>query len=91
MSVRYWNVAHLDRSHAGVEIDFDGIVRSRDYPEKTIGRDSRAVVVNLLDDIGRSYRTGVDVESDKHEGTMMVFTVFANVFALHGSHVSAKR
>lgn len=91
MSIRYWNVAQLDRSHAIIEIDFDGIVRNWDYPEKTVGRDSGTVVVNLLKDIGRSYRTGVDVESDKHEGAMMVFTVFANVFALHGSHVSAKR
>ena len=91
MSIRYRNVAQLDRSHAIIEIDFDGVVRHWDYPEKTVGRDTRTVVMNLLEDIGRSYRTGVEVESDKHEGTMMVVAIFSNVFALHGSHVSAKR
>jgi hypothetical protein len=46
--------------------------------------------MNLLGNIGRSYWTGVDVESDEHEGTVMVVAVFANVLALHRSHVSAK-
>lgn len=91
MSVRYGSVVYADRGEAAIKVDLNGFVRHWNDPEKTIGRDTWTVVMNLLDDVGRSYRTGVDVESDKHEGTIMVFTVFANVFALHGSHVSAKR
>jgi len=91
VSVRHGNVVHADRGEAAIEVDLNGIVRHWNHPEKTVGRDSGTVVMNLLNDIGRSYRTGVDVESDEHEGTMMVVAIFANVFALHGSHVSAIR
>jgi len=91
VSVRHGNVVHADRGEAAIEVDLNGIVPHWNHPEKTVGRDSGTVVMNLLNDIGRSYRTGVDVESDEHEGTMMVVAIFPNVFALHGSHVSAIR
>ena len=46
--------------------------------------------MDLLEDIGRSYRTGVKVESDEDEAAMMVFAVFADVLPLHGSHIGTK-
>jgi hypothetical protein len=48
VSVHYGNVAHSERSEATVEIRLDGIVRGWNNPEKTVGRDSPAVVMNLI-------------------------------------------
>jgi len=42
--------------------------------------------------VGNAYRTGgVDVESNEDERTMMVCSIFPDIFALHRSHISAKR
>lgn len=78
-------------SDALVEIGLDGIVRGWDDPEKPVGGSSRTVVMNLLGDIGRSSRTGVDVQSDEHERSVVVFAVLADIYALHGAHVGSKR
>jgi hypothetical protein len=42
-------------------------------------------------EIVRVKLTLVNVESNEHEGSVVVFTIFAYVLALHGAHVSAKR
>jgi hypothetical protein len=46
--------------------------------------------MDLLEDIGRSYRTGVNVESNEDEAAVMMLAVFADVLALHGSHIGTK-
>jgi len=77
------------------------ILRGWDNPEKTIWRDSGAVIVDLTGgtekrrvcgiEIVRVELTLVNVESNEHERAMVVFTVFTYVLAPHGAHVSAKR
>jgi hypothetical protein len=47
--------------------------------------------VNLLDQVCRSDRTGVKVQSNEHERAVMVLPVFAYVLTLHESHVGTKR
>ena len=91
VSIHHGHIAHTQRSDALVEIGIYGIVRCWDNPEKPVGRDSRTVVVDLLGDIGRSSRTGVDVQSDEHERPVMVFAVLADILALHGAHIGSKR
>ena len=91
MSIHHGHIAHTQRSDALVEIGIYGIVRCWDNPEKPVGRDSRTVVVDLLGDIGRSSRTGVDVQSNEHERPVVVFAVLADILALHGAHIGSKR
>jgi predicted HD phosphohydrolase len=48
--------------------------------------------MDLYHRVGNAYRTGgVDVESYEDERTMMVCSIFPDIFALHCSHISAKR
>ena len=48
--------------------------------------------MDLYKRVSDAYRTGgVDVESNENERTMVVFSVLADIFPLHRSHVSAKR
>ncbi|PYX85948.1 MAG: hypothetical protein DMG70_01975 [Acidobacteria bacterium] len=48
--------------------------------------------MDLYQRVSDAYRTGgVDVESYEDEGTMVVPSVLPDIFALHCSHVSAKR
>jgi len=46
--------------------------------------------MNLLRQVCRSDRTGVDVQSDEDEGAVMIVAVFAHVPTSHVSHVRAK-
>jgi hypothetical protein len=92
---------HSQRREAFVKIGMYRIVRGWDNPEKPIGRDSGAVIVSLFSGIEKSRVCGIEivrveltlvnVESNEHEGSVVVFTVFADVLAPHGAHVSAKR
>jgi len=101
VSVHYGNVVHSQRGEAFVKIGMDRMVRGWDNPEKPIRRDSRAVVVSLFAGVEKSRVRGIEivrvkltlvnVESNEHEGSMVVFTVFAYILALHGAHVSAER
>jgi hypothetical protein len=91
VSVRHGHITDMQRSDALVEIGLYGIVRCWDNPEKPVGRDSWTVVVDLLGDIGRSNRTGVDVHSNEHERPVVVLSVLADILALHGAHVGSKR
>lgn len=48
--------------------------------------------MDLNQRVSNAYRTGgVNVESYEDERTMVVFSVFADILALHCSHVRAKR
>lgn len=91
MRIPHGHVAQPQGSDALVEVGFYRILRCRDDPEKAVGRSSWTVVVDLLGDIGRSGRTGVDVQSNEHERSVVLFAVLADVHALHGAHVGSKR
>ena len=101
VSVHYGNVVHTQRREAFVKIGMYRIVRGWDNPEKPIGRDSGAVIVSLFPgsekrrvcgiEIVRVELTLVNVESNEHERSAVVFTVLAYVLAAHGAHVSPKR
>ena len=48
--------------------------------------------MNLYQRVSDAYRTGgVDIESNEDKRTMVAFSILADIFALHCSHVSAKR
>ena len=47
--------------------------------------------MNLLIQVCRSDRTGINVKSDKHKATVMMCAIFPDVLALHEPHVGAKR
>lgn len=47
VSVHYGDIVDPHRPGTFIKIGVDRIVRGWDYPEKPIGRDSRAVIVNL--------------------------------------------
>jgi hypothetical protein len=99
--VHYGYVLHSQRRQAFVKIGMYRIMRGWDNPEKSIGRDSGAVVVSLFPgiekrrvcgiEIVRVELTLVNVESNEHERSVVVFTIFADVLPAHGAHVSPKR
>lgn len=64
-----------------------GAVVQLNHPEYVVGVDVHVEVVNLLRKVGRSYRTGVKVKSNKDEGARMETTVDANELALAEAHV----
>src|ERR1043166_5203475 len=47
--------------------------------------------MDLLIQICRSDRTGIDVKSDEDERAVMVIAIFAHILTLHESHVGAER
>src|SRR5580765_7404502 len=63
------------------------MVRHWDHPEHVIGVDVHVVVVDLLRDVGRSGRTGVEVKSNKGESALMMATVGADKLTLTEAHV----
>jgi hypothetical protein len=46
--------------------------------------------MNLLWQVRRSDRTGVNVQSNENESTLMMRVAFAHKLTLHESHISAK-
>ena len=92
---------HSQRRETFLKVGMYRILRSWENPEKPIGRDSGAVVVGLFAgtekrrvcgiEIVRVELTLVNVKSNEHERAVVVLAVFADVFAPHGAHVSAKR
>jgi hypothetical protein len=72
-----------------VEVDFYGVASYWDHPEDVIPVNVHIVIVDLL-----SYRQGVrsnwngiEIESDKTEGTVMLVPVCADESALTEAHV----
>jgi hypothetical protein len=74
-----------------VEVNLEGIVIHLDHPEYVVGIDVHVVVVNLLRQVGRSHRTGVQIKSNKGEGAPMEAAVYANELALTEAHVRLVR
>ena len=89
--VHYRHVGHEQRCGSRAGINLYDILRRRDNPKQTIGGNSRTVVVDLLGQVCRSDRTGVNVESYEHKRAMVVLAVVTHILALHESHVGPKR
>ena len=73
-----------------VKVDLDGTVPNRNHPEDVVAVDMYVVVVNLLNQTGRSNWTGVQVKSNKGERAVMLLAVRANKGSLTEPHVSLK-
>ena len=60
-----------------------------DCPKQAIGVrvDSRVEVVNLSRKIGEVKLTSIEVKSDEPERPFVHLSIFADVFALHETHV----
>ena len=90
--VHHGNIPQSERGHTLLEVNLHCIARGGNDPEETVCGDPRAVVMGLYQRVSHAYRTGgVDVESYEDERTMVVSSVLPDIFALHCSHVSAKR
>ena len=91
MVVEDIEVAHEQAGPRTVEVDLDGIVPHRDHPKHVVAIHMHVVVVNLLNETGRSNRTGIEVESNKDERALMPLAVCRDEFPLAETHVRLER
>jgi hypothetical protein len=90
VEIHHRHVAHAQRSCASPWVDLHNIPRSGNEPKQAVRSYPRVVIMNLLGQVCRSDRTGVNVQSDENESALMMLVVFAHKLTLHESHVSAK-
>lgn len=62
-----------------------------DHPKHVVPVNVHVVVVNLVSELGRSGRTGVQVKSNEGERASMLSVVRTDEFALTETHVSLER
>src|SRR2546423_10242116 len=64
--------------------------RQRHGPEQAISPDARVKVMSLITEIHkvRSQRPLVEIDSNEHKRSVVVFPVLADVLAIHEAHVS---
>jgi len=74
-----------------VEVNFESVLIHFDHPEYVVGIDVYVVVVNLLREVCRSNRTGVEVKSNEGEGTAVLDAVDVDKLALPKAHVRLVR
>ena len=74
-----------------VEVHFNGVVLHRDHPEHVVTVNVHVVIVDLLNEAGRSNRTGVYIESNKGERGLMKAPIGTNELALAEPHVRLER
>jgi len=74
-----------------VEVHFYRVVLHSDHPEHVVTVNVHVVIVNLLNEAGRSNRTGVYVESNKGERRLMKVPIRTNELALAEPHVRLER
>lgn len=91
MVIEHIQAAHDQVGARAVEVNLDGIVPNRDHPEYVVSINVDVVVVNLLGEVGRSNRTGVEVKSNKSERASMLSAVHTNELALAETHVGLER
>lgn len=77
-------------SLAVVEADDHRIVRDSNHPEHVVSIDVQVVIMNLVCEIGRSGRTGVEVQSDKGERPRNRATANGDEIAFTETHIGAK-
>ncbi len=90
MIVEDAQVGHAQSSVRSIKVDLDGTVLHRNHPEDVVAVNMRVVVVNLLNETGRSNRTGVQIKSNKGERGMMLLSVRTDKSSLTEPHVSLK-
>ena len=90
MEIHNGYVTHTQGRCTSPWADLYHIARSGNEPKESIRRYPRIVIMNLLRQVCRSDRTGVDVQSNEDESTLMMVAVFAHILTLHESHISAK-
>ena len=74
-----------------VEVNFESVLIHFDHPEYVVGIDVHVEVVNLLREVCRSNRTGVQVKSNESEGTAVLDAVDVDELALPKAHVCLVR
>lgn len=84
-------IAHQQPRMRTVEINLDRIVSHRDHPEHVVSIHMHVVIVDLLNQFGRSNRTGVQIKSNKGERALMLPAVGTDEPALAKSHVGLER
>jgi hypothetical protein len=82
---------HAQAGSPLVEVNLDGVVFHLDHPEHVVRVNVHVEVVNLLREVGRSSRTGVQVKSNKGECTPMGLTVSTDELAPSKAHVRSER
>jgi len=84
-------IIHAQPCPSVVEVNSDGLVLYWNHPENVVGVDVYVVVVNLLGEIDRSDRNGIQVQSNKGERTFMLAAVDPYELALTEAHISLER
>lgn len=83
-------IVHAQSRPLLVEINIDCIVRHPNHPEHLIRVNVHIVVVDLVSEIGRSDRTGVQVKSNKGERAFVMVSITSNERPLTEAHVCPK-
>src|ERR1700730_6231445 len=68
-------IADAEASASFVKVHLDCVIVHTDHPEYVVRVDMHVEVVNLFRDVGRSSRTGVEVESNKGKRSVMTSPV----------------
>src|ERR1700730_8549754 len=80
-------IVDAEASPSFVKVHLHGVIVHTDHQEHAVRVDMHVEVVDLLRDVGRSGRTGVEVESNKGEGALMLVAVRPDELALTEPHV----
>jgi hypothetical protein len=91
MVVKQLQPAHAKASPGVVEIHLNGIMPHWNHPEYIVRIDVYVEIMDLLREIGRSDRTGVEVQSNKSERALVAATVRPDEFPLAESHIRLVR
>ena len=91
MVVEDVHAMHSEAGTRAVKVNFHGIVPHRNHPEHIVPVNMHVVIVNLVSQLGRSNRTGVDIQSNKRECASVRVAVRADELALAEPHVRLKR
>jgi hypothetical protein len=85
-------VAHTKTRARAVEVNLNCVITHRDHPKDVVSVNVNVVIVNLRREreIGRSSRSGVQVQSNKGERASVLSTVRADEFALTETHIGTE-
>src|SRR5262249_4225170 len=91
MSVHDCDISEPQRGGRIVQVNRHTLRRDCNRPEQAVRSDPRAVVMDLLQQIGRSNWTGINVQSDEDKGAVMVAAIRTDVCTLHETDVGSER